>query len=82
MLFHLPAFLLASLNGDYLHDLTFTLIHLGDDREKKFSLFNAEQRAVVADYLQFLLDEPDYSYNHQEIMSALITGYWSNTNEY
>ena len=24
MLFHLPAFLLASLNGDYLHDLTFT----------------------------------------------------------
>ena len=82
MLFHLPAFLLASLNGDYLHDLTFTLIHLGDDRERKFCLFNAEQRAVVADYLQFLLEEPDYIYHHQEIMGALVTGYWSNIIEY
>ena len=82
MLFHLPAFLLASLNGDYLHGLTFTLIHLGDHTERKFCLFNAEQRAVVADYLQFLLDEPDYIYDHQEIMNALITGYWSNTIKY
>jgi len=79
MLFHLPAFLLASLNGDYLHELTFTLINLCDDRERKFCLFNAEQRAVVADYLQFLLDEPDYTYDHEEIMRALITGYWSGT---
>lgn len=82
MLFHLPAFLLASLKGDYLHDLTFTLTHEWHDTERKFSLFNTEQRAVVADYLQFLLDEPDYSYHHQEIMSALITGYWSNTIKY
>ena len=37
MLFHLPAFLLASLNGDYLHDLTFRLIHLSVDREKNLA---------------------------------------------
>ncbi|MEN4982381.1 DUF6714 family protein [Acinetobacter modestus] len=82
MLFHLPAFLLASLNGDYLHDFTFTLIHINADTETRFSLLNAKQRAVVADYLQILLDEPDYTYHHKEIMSALITGYWSNTIKY
>ncbi|MCU4579481.1 hypothetical protein KTJ32_00490 [Acinetobacter gyllenbergii] len=79
MLFHLPAFLLASLNGDYLHDLTFTLTHEWHDTERKFSLFNTEQRAAVAGYLQILLDEPDYTYHQKEIMSALITGYWSGT---
>lgn len=82
MLFHLPAFLLANLNNEYGFELTFTLTQLCPHTEKKFSLFNAEQRAVVADYLQFLLDEPDYSYQYQKIMSALITGYWSNTIEY
>ena len=88
MLFHLPAFMIAELNGDYLCDLVFTLTYglqkesYQDYQQEKYRLFNVAQRMAVADYLQFLLDEPDYIYHHQEITGALVTGYWSNIIEY
>lgn len=55
MLFHLPAFLLASLNDEYRFDLIFTLTQLDPHTDRKFSLFNAEQRSAVRSYLLFLL---------------------------
>lgn len=75
MLFHLPAFLLASLNGDYLHELIFKLTHVSDCAEKKFSLFNADQRSTVRSYLLFLLDEPDEVLHYSGIRYAL-EQYW------
>ncbi|MEF9955604.1 MAG: hypothetical protein RSA22_02675 [Acinetobacter sp.] len=71
MLFHLPAFLLANLNGDYLQELTFTLTRPWADMERKFSLFNAEQRFAVRAYLLFLLDEPDEVFRYSDIRDAL-----------
>jgi hypothetical protein len=71
MLFHLPAFLLASLNDDYLHSLTYILTGSWVDRERKFSLFNAEQRFAVRAYLLFLLDEPDEVFSYSDIRDAL-----------
>ncbi|MHA3983703.1 DUF6714 family protein [Acinetobacter venetianus] len=75
MLFHLPAFLLASLNGDYLHELTFKLTHVSDCTEKKFNLFNADQRSTVRSYLLFLLDEPNEALHYSDIRYAL-EHYW------
>ena len=75
MLFHLPAFLLASLNDEYRFDLIFTLTQLDPHTDSKFSLFNAEQRSAVRSYLLFLLDEPDEVYHYPDILEALAQ-YW------
>ncbi|HEX5381799.1 MAG TPA: DUF6714 family protein [Acinetobacter sp.] len=75
MLFHLPAFLLASLNDEYRFDLIFTLTQLDPHTDRKFSLFNAEQRSAVRSYLLCLLDEPDEVYHYPDILEALAQ-YW------
>jgi hypothetical protein len=76
MRFHLPAYLLAELRGEYLFGLIFTLCHSFEDWYLlKFSLFNQEQRQAVRDFLLWALEEEDYAFHKTEIMNALIA-YW------
>ena len=41
MRFHLPAFLIADLQGLFRFDLVYTFIHLDEYKEQQFSLLNA-----------------------------------------
>ncbi len=43
MRFHLPAFLIADLQGLFRFDLVYTFIHLDRYKEQQFSLLNAQQ---------------------------------------
>jgi len=76
MRFHLPAFLIADLNGDYEMGMEFTLTHLSDYTKSQFALLNRDQRRVVREYLQFLLNDPDSEFHYAEIDGAL-SGYWT-----
>ena len=51
MRFHLPAFLIADLQGQFRFDLVYTFIHLDEYKEQQFSLLNAQQKQAVAQYL-------------------------------
>ena len=51
MRFHLPAFLIADLQGLFRFDLVYTFIHLDEYKEQQFSLLNAQQKQAVAQYL-------------------------------
>jgi len=55
MRFHLPAFMIADLEGSYGPGARFILTHLNDYTREQFSLLSSEQRAAVAAYLTWLL---------------------------
>ncbi len=76
MRFHLPAFMIADLKGEYGMGMEFTLTHLSDHSKAKFELLSPAQRQVVRMYLQFLSEDPDSAYHHAEIDRAL-NDYWT-----
>ncbi len=59
MRFHLPAYLAAELNKTLTVDLMFHLIYDNDYARDRFSFFTAEQRSVVAEYLEYCLTDAD-----------------------
>jgi hypothetical protein len=75
MRFHLPAYLVAELKGQYGFDLAFHLTHLWDYSIAKFALFNSEQRGAVRAYLRHLAADPGYESDWPHIQRAL-EGYW------
>ncbi|QQL44614.1 DUF6714 family protein [Sulfuriroseicoccus oceanibius] len=75
MRFHLPAFIVADLKGDYGMGMEFTLTHLDDYNRKKFGLLSPQQRQVVREYLQFLRQDPDSEFYYDDIDRAL-NEYW------
>lgn len=74
MRFHLPAYLIADLNGEYPFGMALALTH-SSDLDVQFNLLNPEQRAAVRRYLEFIVDEPEYSEDRARIERALET-YW------
>jgi hypothetical protein len=76
MRFHLPAYLLADLHGDYHFGMAFCLTHLGDRNISQFALLSPEQRAAVRAFLLHIADEPDYEFERPHIVCAL-NEYWS-----
>ena len=72
MRFHLPAFLLADLDGTFDFDMDFHLTRCPDER---FILLNSAQAQAVQDYLRFIEDEPDYASSRADIRHA-IEEYW------
>lgn len=76
MRFHLPAFLLAEINGEFNFGMTFTLAHLSDYRIQQFALLNRDQRTAVRLFLNYLSDNPDYASDKPEIERA-IERFWS-----
>ncbi len=66
MRFHLPAFLLAELNGT----------DLGDYGRSQFAALSVAQRKAVRELLLILRDEPDFEFERPNIESAL-ADFWA-----
>jgi hypothetical protein len=75
MRFHLPAFLIADLDGLYNGDLTITLTGLGDYSKSRFALLSDAERRAVRAYLLFMLGDPEEEFFRAEIELAL-SEYW------
>ena len=75
MRFHLPAYLLADMTGNYGFGMAFVLTQTSQ-LEEQFRLLNNEQREAVRCYLKFIENEPEYALDRDQIRNALNT-YWS-----
>ena len=76
MRFHLPAFLIAELRGDFEFDLVFLLTHLGDYSKNQFVVLSDAQRSAVRAYLLHIQDAPEYEFDRPHIVRAL-DEYWT-----
>jgi hypothetical protein len=74
MRFHLPAYLLADLDGTYGFGMAFTLTQAGSPGER-FALLSEAQRAAVRAYLRFIEHEPEHALDREHIQAAL-DGFW------
>ena len=75
MRFHLPAFMIAELKGEFFFGMAFALTHLSDYSKAQFAALNEEQRKAVREFLCWLDTNRDYEYNKPHIESAL-KDYW------
>ena len=75
MRFHIPAYLVADLRGDYEFGVVFTLCH-ASVRQEPFSLLSGPQRAAIRHYLEFVAVDVNYEYERPEIERCL-AGYWA-----
>lgn len=78
MRFHLPAFMIAELKGEYRFGMSFALTHLSEHTRSQFKLLSKTQREVVRSFLEYLLEQPDYEFEKPTIKAA-IENYWSQT---
>ncbi len=69
MAFHLPAFMVADLNGDYRHDLVFSLNAVSEGAG--FQALSVLQREAVLAYLSHMEHEPEFEPFQQVILNAL-----------
>ncbi|OAL87463.1 hypothetical protein AY605_03690 [Acinetobacter sp. SFD] len=76
MRFHLPAFLIADLRGEWLFHLTFYLCR-PTEQMQQFHLLNQAQREAVKAYLNWIASDRDFSLNRDLILQVLKQGYWS-----
>lgn len=75
MRFHLPAYLVADLNGRYLQDLSFQLAYLNDHSIGQYASLSVAQRLAVREYLLFILEDEAHAFSHPHIRRAL-DEYW------
>lgn len=75
MRFHLPAFLLADLRGEFDMGMVFCLTHRLHD-QTKFSLLSPEQRGAVRAYLLHIATHQDHEFDRPDISRAL-DDYWT-----
>jgi hypothetical protein len=77
MRFHLPAYLVANLEGTLrTADPMFHLVHLVDGMEFRYALLSPAQREAVREYLVLRLSDPNYEFDHPMIRAAL-DSYWA-----
>ena len=76
MRFHLPAFMIAEVEGKADVGCVFHLTHLDDYARSKFTALSREQTKAVREFLLFLRDSPDYRFDHPQIDRAL-SDYWT-----
>ena len=76
MKFHLPAFIIAEIKGEYRFGMAFVLTELSDYSESRFALLSKEQKAAVKLFLEYLLENPEYQFEQPAIKLA-IENYWS-----
>lgn len=74
MRFHLPAYMIASLN-DEVDDPIFHLTHLDDYAKSKLTTLNREQINAIVGYLKWCLASEDLWPDHEDIQKAL-NEYW------
>jgi hypothetical protein len=75
MRFHLPAFLLAEIDGAYKFDLAMDFIDMSDHKMQQYSLFTVQQKGAIGDYLRFIQDQPGHWLDVYKIDFALEC-YW------
>jgi len=75
MRFHLPAYLIADLQGTYNFGMAFCLTE-SHDFTYYFGLLSDTQRKVVREFLLHISEEPDYKFDRPHIIRAL-DKYWS-----
>ncbi|HEY3487865.1 MAG TPA: DUF6714 family protein [Gammaproteobacteria bacterium] len=73
MRFHLPAYLLADLDGTYKHGMAYHLTDVGGFEQ--FALLSPMQHAAVCEFLQYIVDEESYIFQRSDISRAL-NEYW------
>ena len=71
MRFHLPAFLVAELDGLIDASLDFHLTNVVGRHKDRFGLFTKPQKLAVAAALRYMRLDPRWCHNHQEISRAL-----------
>jgi len=71
MRFHLPAFLLCDLRGEYGYGMAFCLTRLDASSLEQFSLLDETQRAVVRQFLLHIRHDPNYRFDLPGIEKAL-----------
>lgn len=74
MRFHLPAFILASLD-DTVGDLIIHLTRLTPYAKSQLTLLNRAQRHAIVMYLHWCLEQADYQFERPAIQKAL-SEYW------
>ena len=73
MRFHLPAYLIADLEGTLNQDIIFHLTYRADDAMSRFILLNPQQRNAVREFLLFRLADSDFE---REMIDAALATYW------
>lgn len=77
MRFHLPAYLVADLEGRLqTADIVFHLVHSAPGGESKFKTLSPSQRAAVRAYLLLRLSDAHCAFEHPMIQTAL-RDYWT-----
>jgi hypothetical protein len=76
MRFHLPAFIIADLQGAYHFGMAFSLTHLSDYSTSQFALLSDVQRSAVRAFLLHIAELPDYEFDRPQIIRAL-NEYWT-----
>jgi hypothetical protein len=75
MLFHLPAFILAELNGKLNIGPILPLTSLAISNPEIFKLLNVEQKRCVVMFLEWCAAQPEYDFDKPDIERALHE-YW------
>lgn len=76
MRFHLPAFMVAELEGTFSPgEVEFALTYQEDDRTSRFDLLSPAQREAAREFLLLQLSDPYEQHRHREIEAAL-RDYW------
>lgn len=75
MRFHLPAYLLCELRGEYGFGMAFCLSQSYVTSPDKFSLLDSQQRIAVRQFLLHIVHDPAYDYDRPHIERAL-DEYW------
>lgn len=76
MRFHLPAFLMADMQGNYAFDILYSLTQ-STLVENQCALLTDAQRNVIRQYLLFAAEEEYLSWDRGHIQKALVS-YWAN----
>lgn len=76
MRFHLPAYLIADLQGTYHQGMAFCLSYLNDYTLAQFALLSATQRTAVSAFLLHLAEDDDEEFERPHILRAL-DEYWT-----
>ena len=80
MRFHLPAFLISDLKGEYGFGVEFCLTHLSEYSKAQFSLLSQVQREAVRMLLNFYITTPDCEFYTIDMANAFL-GFWAEEND-
>jgi hypothetical protein len=76
MRFHLPAYLVADLEGTLSTDVLFQLVYLGHGATSRFDTLTPAQRDAVREFLLLQLSDAHREFDHPMIEAAL-REYWT-----